>query len=135
MFIQGATRGDGRVGEDVTQNLRTIKTIPLALLDGAPAHLEVRGEVYLPIPEFRRLNEERPEKGEPLYANPRNTGAGSVRQLDAKITASRNMSIWVHSLGGVAAPVEGHWEALQWLGSLGFRINPNNRVCPETSKR
>ena len=129
VFSQGATRGDGRVGEDVTQNLRTIKTIPLSLLEGAPTRLEVRGEVYLPVPEFRRLNEEREEQGEPLYANPRNTGAGSVRQLDPKVTASRNMAVWIYSLGGVNAPVPSHWEALEWLGSLGFRTNPHNRLC------
>jgi len=131
VFVQGATRGDGAVGEDVTQNLRTIKTIPLSLMEGAPAHLEARGEVYLPIPEFRRLNEERAANGEPLYANPRNTGAGSVRQLDPKITASRNMEVWVYSLTGTGngTPVEGHWDALEWLGKLGFRINPHNRLC------
>ncbi|HIL30354.1 MAG TPA: NAD-dependent DNA ligase LigA [Dehalococcoidia bacterium] len=129
VFSQGATRGDGRVGEDVTQNLRTIKTIPLSLLEGAPTRLEVRGEVYLPVPEFRRLNEEREEQGEPLYANPRNTGAGSVRQLDPKVTASRNMAVWIYSLGGVNAPVPSHWEALEWLGGLGFRTNPHNRLC------
>lgn len=133
MFVQGATRGDGAVGEDVSQNLRTIKTIPLALPEGAPARLEVRGEVFLPIPQFRRLNEERAANGEPLYMNPRNTGAGSIRQLDPKVTASRNMEIWVYSLSGTGAgvpgTVEGHWEALEWLKGLGFRINPNNRVC------
>ena len=131
VFSQGATRGDGRVGEDVTQNLRTIKTIPLSLLEGAPTRLEVRGEVYLPVPEFRRLNEEREEQGEPLYANPRNTGAGSVRNLNPKVTASRNMEIWVYSLTGTGAgpPVDGHWEALEWLKDLGFRINPHNRLC------
>jgi DNA ligase (NAD+) len=131
VFVQGATRGDGAVGEDVTQNLRTINTIPLSLLQGAPDRLEVRGEVYLPIPEFRRINEELAAKGEQLYMNPRNTGAGSVRNLNPKVTASRNMEIWVYSLtgAGAATPVEGHWEALEWLKSLGFRINPLNRLC------
>ena len=134
VFIRGATRGDGAVGEDVTQNLRTIKTIPLSLLDGAPERLEVRGEVYLPIPQFRLLNERQAASGEPLYANPRNTGAGSVRNLNPQVTASRNMEIWVYSLGGAIEAVnppsaEGHWEALEWLKELGFRINPNNRVC------
>ena len=131
VFVQGATRGDGAVGEDVTQNLRTIKTIPLSLLQGAPDRLEVRGEVYLPIPEFRRMNEELAAKGEQLYMNPRNTGAGSVRNLNPKVTASRNMEIWVYSLtgSGAAPPVEGHWEALEWLKDLGFRINPLNRLC------
>ena len=131
VFSQGATRGDGAVGEDVTQNLRTIKTIPLSLLQDPPDRLEVRGEVYLPIPEFRRMNEELAAKGEQLYMNPRNTGAGSVRNLNPKVTASRNMEIWVYSLTGTGAgpPVDGHWEALEWLKDLGFRINPHNRLC------
>ena len=131
VFVRGATRGDGTVGEDVTRNLRTIKTIPLSLLKGAPDRLDVRGEVYLPIPEFRRMNEELAAKGEQLYMNPRNTGAGSVRNLNPKVTASRNMEIWVYALTGAGAPppVEGHWEALEWLKSLGFRINPHNRIC------
>ena len=131
VFVKGATRGDGAVGEDITQNLRTIKTIPLSLMEDAPAQLEVRGEVYLPIPEFLRLNEERAESGEQLYRNPRNTGAGSVRNLNPKVTAARNMEIWVYSLSGagVSPPVEGHWEALEWLKDLGFRINPHNKIC------
>ena len=130
VFTQGATRGDGAVGEDVTGNLRTIRTIPISLLDDAPPYLEVRGEVYLPVDEFRRLNEERASRGEQLYANPRNTGAGSVRQLDPKVTAARNMEIWVYSMGDYegAEPPETHWDALQWLKRLGFRINPNNRI-------
>ena len=131
VFVKGATRGDGRVGEDVTQNLRTIKTIPLALLKGAPNHLEVRGEVYLPIPEFRRMNEKLAAKGEQLYMNPRNTGAGSVRNLNPKVTASRNMAIWVYSLNesGAVPPADAHWDTLEWLKTLGFRINPHNRLC------
>ena len=133
VFVRGATRGDGTVGEDVTRNLRTIKTIPLSLLKGAPDRLEVRGEVYLPIPEFRRMNEELAAKGEQLYMNPRNTGAGSVRNLNPKVTASRNMAIWVYSLTGAGTgaspPVDGHWEALEWLKKLGFRVNPHNRIC------
>jgi len=137
VFIQGATRGDGAVGEDITQNLRTVKTIPLSLLDGAPDRLEVRGEVYLPIPEFLRMNEELAAKGEQLYMNPRNTGAGSVRNLNPQVTASRNMEIWVYSLTGNGASTQagappaaaGHWEALEWLKGLGFRINPHNRLC------
>jgi DNA ligase (NAD+) len=131
LFVQGATRGDGTVGEDVTQNLRTIKTIPLSLLEGGLERVEVRGEVYLPISEFQRLNENRAKSMEPLYANPRNTGAGSIRQLDPKITASRNMAVWVYSLGGseVSVPLESHWEAMEWLKGLGFRINPNNQIC------
>ena len=131
VLAQGATRGNGSAGEDVTRNLRTIRTIPIRLRDGAPEHLEVRGEVYLPIKEFKRLNEERAERGEPLYANPRNTGAGSIRQLDPKVTAARNMQIWVYSLGDPQTPgvPDNHWDALRWLNELGFRINPENRLC------
>ncbi len=139
ILAQGATRGNGSVGEDVTQNIRTIRSIPVSLLGDPPPHLEVRGEVYLPIEDFNRLNEERARQGEPLYANPRNTGAGSVRQLDSKITASRNLQIWVYSLGDTGeSTVEntgGHpnpdsqWQSLEWLKELGFRINPNNKLC------
>ena len=131
VLVQGATRGDGTAGEDVTQNLRTIRTIPMSLFGEPPPYLEVRGEVYLPLEDFRRLNEERAERGEPLYANPRNTGAGSVRQLDPKVTASRNMHIWVYSLGDIGETVRpnGHWDSLQWLNGLGFRINPENQIC------
>lgn len=133
VLLQGATRGNGTTGEDVTRNLRTIRTIPLALNAAAPPYLEARGEVYLPIAEFHRLNREREERGEPLYANPRNTGAGSIRQLDPKITASRNMQIWVYSLNATDAEmgfqVESHWNALDWLREAGFRVNPENQEC------
>ena len=131
VFVQGATRGNGFVGENVTQNLRTIRSIPLVLQGDPPPYLEVRGEVYMPVDSFRRLNEERAERGEALFANPRNSGAGTIRQLDPKVTASRNMQIWAYSLGD-AAEVPGlpdHWDALEWLKSLGFKINPNNRLC------
>ncbi len=131
VLTQGATRGNGITGEDVTRNLRTIRTIPLSLKGFVPMNLEVRGEVFLPIEEFRRLNEERAERGDPLYANPRNTGAGTIRQLDPKVTAARNMQVWVYSLNSTEGveSIEGHWEALEWLGSVGFRINPENRLC------
>ncbi len=131
VLVQGATRGNGTTGEDVTQNLRTIRSIPMSLIGEPPPYLEVRGEVYLPIEEFQRLNAEREKLGEPLYANPRNTGAGSVRQLDSKVTASRNMRIWVYSLGDIGEserPSE-HSDSLRWLNGMGFRINPENRVC------
>ena len=133
VLVQGATRGNGTTGEDVTRNLRTIRSIPLSLVspENAPPRLEVRGEVYLPIQEFRRLNAERAERGEPLYKNPRNTGAGSIRQLDPKVTAARNMEIWVYSLSsteGMAFLVS-HEEALDFLKNVGFRINPENRLC------
>ena len=131
VLVQGATRGNGTTGEDVTRNLRTIRTIPLSLRGNAPPHLEARGEVYLPVEEFRRLNREREERGEPLYANPRNTGAGTIRQLDPKVTAARNMQIWVYSLNSTDGTefIESHWKALEWLGKVGFRINPNNKRC------
>ena len=131
VLVQGATRGNGTAGEDVTQNLRAIRSIPMSLIGEPPPYLEVRGEVYLPIEEFQRLNVEREKLGEPLYANPRNTGAGSVRQLDSKVTASRNMRIWVYSLGDIGEserPSE-HSDSLRWLNGMGFRINPENRVC------
>ncbi len=131
VFVQGATRGNGFVGENVTQNLRTIRSIPLSLHGEAPPYLEVRGEVYMPVESFRRLNEERAERGEPLFANPRNSGAGTIRQLDPKVTASRNMQIWVYSLNdaGDSPHPQEHWDTLEWLKSLGFRINPVNRLC------
>ena len=129
LFEQGATRGDGYTGEDVTQNLRTIRSIPLQLMGNPPQDLEVRGEVYLPLEDFRRLNEEREQRGEQLYANPRNTGAGSVRQLDPRVTASRNLKIWVYSLGNTDVPglPDNHFDSLEWLRDAGFPVNPNNR--------
>ena len=131
VLVQGATRGNGATGEDVTRNLRTIRTIPLSLRGEAPSRIEVRGEVYLPVEEFHRLNKGREERGEPLYANPRNTGAGTIRQLDPKVTAARNMQIWVYSLNSSEGTehISSHWKALEWLGGVGFRINPNNKLC------
>ena len=131
VLTRGATRGDGSVGEDVTQNLRTVRSIPLTLRGSPPPRLEVRGEVYMPIESFRQLNEDRAERGEPLFANPRNSGAGSIRQLDSRVTASRNMQIWIYNLGDTGdfiAP-DNHWESLEWLKGLGFRINPHNLLC------
>src|SRR5262249_24866317 len=104
VFARGATRGDGRIGEDVTQNLRTIKVIPLRTED-APGRAGVRGEIDLPIAGFTRVNEQGAQDGEPTFANPRNAAAGSLRQLDSSITATRPLSIWCY---GVAA-LEG-WE-------------------------
>ena len=131
VLVQGATRGNGSVGENVTQNLKTIRSIPLNLQGEPPPYLEVRGEVYMPVDSFRRLNEERADRGEPLFANPRNSGAGTIRQLDPKVTASRNMQIWVYSLNdaGDSDYPDQQWETLEWLRSLGFRINPENRLC------
>ena len=131
ILTRGATRGDGSVGEDVTQNLRTVRSIPLTLQGSPPPLLEVRGEVYMPVDSFRQLNEDRAERGEPLFANPRNSGAGSIRQLDSRVTASRNMQIWVYNLGdtGDFTPPDNQWESLEWLKGLGFRINPHNLLC------
>jgi NAD-dependent DNA ligase len=99
-FVQGATRGDGYRGENITENLKTVRSIPMQLLGtGYPDHFEVRGEVYMPKTAFERLNEERGESGEPLFANPRNAAAGAVRQLDPRVTASRRLDIFVYQLG------------------------------------
>ena len=130
-FVQGATRGNGQVGEDVSRNLRTVRSIPLTLSGHPPADLEVRGEVYLPLDSFRKMNEERERLGEQLYANPRNTGAGTIRQLDPQVTASRNMQMWAYSLndtGDAPMPVS-QWEALENLSVYGFRVNLLNRTC------
>jgi DNA ligase (NAD+) len=128
-FVRGATRGDGYRGEDVTPNLRTIKAISLRmqLADGEtpPPLLEVRGEVYLPLSGFNRLNERLIAEGKKPTPNPRNAAAGSLRQKDSSITAQRPLSIWIHGLGvRDGLPVDGHWAALQWLREHGFRTNP-----------
>jgi DNA ligase (NAD+) len=128
VLVRGATRGNGSIGEDVTSNLRTIRSIPLRVLGDAPGRFEVRGEVFFPIPAFRRFNEERRAQGLEPYAHPRSTAAGSVRQLDPRITAERPLDIFIYSLGYAEGAVpESHWETLEYLGSLGFKINPNNR--------
>jgi len=127
LLVTGATRGDGYRGEDITQNLRTIRSIPLSVPREAPPRFEVRGEVYLPKAGFKKLNEERAKEGLPLFANPRNAAAGSVRQLDSGITARRPLDIFIYGLGwaeGKAVP-DTHWEIMQYLKSLGFKINPN----------
>jgi DNA ligase (NAD+) len=123
MLVRGATRGNGEIGEDVTQNLRTIGAIPLRIED-APPLLEVRGEAYMPLAAFAKLNEQRAEAGEPTYANPRNTAAGSIRQLDPQLTASRPLSIWCYSVGALEGlSFERHSESLEWLRSHGFRVS------------
>ncbi len=129
-FVLGATRGNGQTGEDVTPNLREVESIPRSLHGDFPADLEVRGEVYLPLDSFQRMNEERARNGEPLYANPRNTGAGTIRQLDPEVTRSRNIQIWTYSLNdaGDRPMPAGHWQALEQLQSYGFCVNDANRV-------
>ena len=129
VLVTGATRGDGFRGENITQNLKTVHSIPLSVSKDAPPRFEVRGEVYLPKTGFHKLNQERAAEGLPLFAHPRNAAAGSVRQLDSRITAKRPLDIFIYMLGyaeGKAAPPT-HWETMEWLKSLGFKINPNNR--------
>ena len=125
LFAVGATRGNGRIGEDVTANLRTIKSVPLRLPAGAPPVVEVRGEVYLPLAAFARLNEARAAEGLPTFVNPRNSAAGSIRQLDPAIAASRPLNVWCYAIGyseGLDLP--DHHTALAWLRDKGFRVNP-----------
>lgn len=132
----GATRGDGFHGENITQNLRTIRSIPLSVSRDTPPRFEVRGEVFLPRAGFNKLNQERAAEGLPLFANPRNAAAGSVRQLDPKVTAKRPLDIYIYALGyaeGKATPPT-HWEAMEYLQSLGFKINPNNRRLNSTGQ-
>jgi DNA ligase (NAD+) len=125
VFVRGATRGDGRVGEDVTQNLRTIGAIPLSV-SGAPELVEVRGEVYLPIAAFKALNERRAEAGEPTFANPRNSAAGSIRQLDPALAAERPLSVWCYGIGAARGlELASHGEEVAWLGERGFKVNPD----------
>jgi DNA ligase (NAD+) len=125
LFVQGATRGDGQQGEDVTINLRTIKAIPLVIHGEAPALIEVRGEVYMPLSGFREFNERLLTEGKSTAPNPRNAAAGSLRQKNSAITAERPLSIWVYGTGQVeGVEFGGQFEMLQWLRERGFRTNP-----------
>ena len=129
-FVQGATRGDGQRGEDITQNLKTIGAIPLVLSE--PVSVDVRGEVFMRRADFAALNERRRESGEPLFANPRNAAAGSLRQLDPQVTADRPLDIYVYSLGYAEnAGFATHGERLEFLKSLGFKVNPHVKYCPD----
>jgi len=124
-FVQGATRGDGTTGEDVTANLRTIKSIPLTLRERVPGRVDVRGEVYLPSASFAATNKERSERGEPLFANPRNAAAGAVRQLEPVATAKRNLAMFSYSVAGL--DVSSQADLLTRLRDLGIRTNPHWR--------
>ena len=126
-FVKGATRGDGFTGEDVTANLRTLRSIPLTLRESLKGRLDVRGEVYLPTASFDATNKERAERGEPLFANPRNAAAGAVRQLDPKATAKRNLAMWAYSAAGIE--VASQRDLLERLRSLGIRTNPHWRTA------
>ncbi|HET8756785.1 MAG TPA: NAD-dependent DNA ligase LigA [Solirubrobacteraceae bacterium] len=120
---RGATRGNGEVGEDVTHNLRTIGAIPLRV-EGAPPLLEVRGEVYMSLPDFTALNERRAEAGLSTFMNPRNSAAGTIRQLDPQLAAERPLSMWCYAIGVTdGLQLGSHWEALEWLREHGFRVN------------
>ena len=130
-FVRGATRGDGAEGEDVTENLRTLKLLPKTLHGKAPELLEVRGEVYMEKADFLTMNEGRAAREEQVFANPRNAAAGSLRQLDVGITAGRPLKLFCYALGEVSAPVaETHWEFLARLRDWGFPVNPESRLCP-----
>ena len=130
LFERGATRGNGEVGEDVTHNLRTIAAIPLRLdLDDPPALVEVRGEVYMSLPDFAMLNERRAQAGLSTFMNPRNSAAGTIRQLDPKLAAQRPLSLWCYAIGATdGIGFEAHWDALQWLREHRFPVHPDVKL-------
>lgn len=132
VFMRGSTRGDGFIGEDITQNLKTIKSIPLKL-DTDIEYLEVRGEVFMPKDSFLKLNESRELEGESLFANPRNAAAGSLRQLDSKITAKRKLDIFIFNIQQIRGKeFETHKESLEFLKGLGFKISPTLNVFKDS---
>ncbi|MFZ9736718.1 MAG: NAD-dependent DNA ligase LigA [Prochlorotrichaceae cyanobacterium] len=135
VLVRGATRGDGTQGEDITPNVKTIRSIPLKLLtENPPPWLEVRGEAFLPLSTFERINQEREQQEEPRFANPRNAAAGTLRQLDSRIVAQRRLDFFAYTLHlpeDFAAPPPTQWEALEYLKNLGFRVNPNRQRCPD----
>jgi DNA ligase (NAD+) len=131
MLVRGVTRGNGEIGEDVTHNLRTIASIPQRLkIDLPPPLLEVRGEVYMSLPDFQALNERRAAAGESTFMNPRNSAAGTVRQLDPRLAAGRPLSFWAYQVGVASEGVsfKTHYEGLEWLHQLGFPVNPDIRI-------
>ena len=133
ILLRGVTRGDGRIGEDVTQNARTIRSIPLKLRAGSKIvgpEIEVRGEAFIPRKVFERTNAEREEQGESRFANPRNAAAGTIRQLDSRIVATRKLDMFAYDLiAGERKPFATHWEALDWMEEAGFRVNPHRKRC------
>lgn len=132
-LIRGATRGNGIVGEDITHNVETIKSIPLVIND--KRKIEVRGEIYMPKKSFNKLNQERKEKGESLFANPRNAAAGSVRQLDSKIAAKRNLSTFIYHLpSSDDFNIKYHHESLSFMKELGFVVNPNIKIADNVNE-
>ncbi|MGK7947174.1 MAG: NAD-dependent DNA ligase LigA, partial [Microcystaceae cyanobacterium] len=140
LLIRGATRGDGTTGENITQNIKTIRSIPLKLtLDNPPPLIEVRGEAFLPLTEFERINQEREKKGEALFANPRNAAAGTLRQLDPQIVSQRRLQFFAYTLQ-VVNPLEAaknpqtQGESLDYLHEIGFLVNPNRKLCQSLSE-
>lgn len=131
LFVQGVTRGDGIIGEDITQNLKTIKAIPLKLF--TPADVEVRGEIYMPKTSFEKLNEESLQRGEKVFANPRNAAAGSLRQLDSSITAKRDLSMFTYTaiIEKADETPTTHWDSIQYIKKLGFKTNPHIRLVDD----
>ncbi|MEA5476089.1 NAD-dependent DNA ligase LigA [Pseudanabaena galeata UHCC 0370] len=145
ILVRGATRGDGTSGEDITPNIKTIRSIPLRLnLENPPDRLEIRGEAFLPIAVFDEINQERSQQGESLFANPRNAAAGTLRQLDSRIVAKRRLDFFAYTIhlpspsgrgaGGEGSPqnlpdISSQWQALEFLQQIGFRVNPNKRLC------
>ena len=133
ILVRGATRGDGVAGEEITQNIKTIRTIPLKLnLDNPPARVEVRGEAFLPLDVFEAINQERTKAGEALFANPRNAAAGTLRQLDSKVVAQRKLNFFAYTLHIVDDRHDGitsQWECLETLQHMGFLVNPNRKLC------
>ena len=127
LLTRGATRGDGRTGEDITANLRTVRSVPIRLRgEGPPALLDVRGEAYLPVKAFERLNEELRQQGARVFANPRNAAAGSLRQKDPQVTASRPLRLWCHGILHVGGRRFGsHWESLEYLREAGLPVSPH----------
>ncbi|PSB18653.1 NAD-dependent DNA ligase LigA [Phormidesmis priestleyi ULC007] len=136
LLVRGATRGDGVTGEEITQNVRAIRSIPLRLtLDNPPAVVEVRGEAFLPLDSFEQINREREQAGEALFANPRNAAAGTLRQLDARIVAQRKLDFYAYTLHiqndeSKKIRLSSQWEALEFLQKVGFRVNPERQLCP-----
>jgi len=134
LLVRAATRGDGERGEEITPNVRTIGAVPLRLrLANPPAWVEVRGEAFIPDATFASINAERANRGEPLFANPRNACAGTLRQLDPKVVAARRLDFFAYTLHlppGAEGPTS-QWEALQWLKEAGFKVNPNAQLCPD----
>lgn len=123
LFVRAATRGNGVIGEDVTKNVKTIKSLPLRLTE--PVDIEVRGEIYMPHKSFNQVNEQRLSQDEALFANPRNAAAGTIRQLDSKVVASRNLDLFIYTIVDAAHVANTQKEALEYLIKLGFKVNPN----------